>query len=267
MKYSVNYSNKINIDDFDEIIIRFEDNDIALTEFLTEHAHQQVVVQINNMSEFSEQEQWRLLNAVYEQHKNLAVCLYNLHKFAEFNAEELRAIAQLNVPWFSGNLISTFDQLNYMLTIGASQVYIVEDLGFDLRRAKRVCSSRGAQIRVFPNVAQASVHQTPALKKFFIRPEDLQLYSDCIDIVEFWGPTDRQAILRRIYEKGRWPGDLSDLILDFDLSIDSNRILNQFGEVRKSCGRKCMKGDSCSICEKISSVAQKLKAAHIQVKH
>ena len=40
MKYSVNYSNKINIDDFDEIIIRFEDNDIALTEFLTEHAHQ-----------------------------------------------------------------------------------------------------------------------------------------------------------------------------------------------------------------------------------
>lgn len=267
MKYSVNYSNKINLNDFDEIIIKYEDQNQELIDFLEEHQAQEIVLLVENVIQFIEEEHWRLINAIYEEHQNFSVCLHALHKFTEFSTEELRAVGELKMPWFTGKLVSTFDQLNYLLSIGASQVYIVEDLGFDLQRAKRVCSSRHAKIRVFPNVAQSSVHMTPALKKFFIRPEDLQLYSDVVDIVEFWGPTDRQAILRRIYDKGRWPGDLNDLILDLNYSIDSHRILAQFGEVRKTCGRKCMKGSSCAICEKISDIAQKLKSAHIQVKH
>jgi hypothetical protein len=37
MKYSVNYSNKINLNDFDEIIIKYEDQNQELIDFLEEH--------------------------------------------------------------------------------------------------------------------------------------------------------------------------------------------------------------------------------------
>lgn len=267
MKYSVNYSNKIKLDDFDEIIIRYEEQDRELITFLQDHQAQEVVLCVREVDKFIADEHWRLINAIYETYKNFSVCLYPARRFTEFSAEELRAIAELKMPWFTGSLVTTFDQLNYLLSIGASQVYLTEDICFDLVRAKRVCSANHALIRIFPNIAQASIQTTPSLKKFFLRPEDVEEYSDCIDIIEFWGPLDRQVILRRIYNKGHWYGDLNDLILDLHLSLDSRRLLNQFGEARKTCGRKCLKGSSCAICDKMEALSHKFEEKHILVKH
>lgn len=267
MKYSVNYSNKIKLDDFDEIIIRYEEQDRELITFLQDHRAQEVVLCVREVDKFIDDEHWRLINAIYEEHKNFSVCFYPAQTFSEFNAKELRAIAELSMPWFTGKVVTTFDQLNYLLSIGASQVYLAEDICFDLIRARRVCSAHQARIRIFPNVAQASIKTTPALKKFFLRPEDMQEYSDCVDVIEFWGPLDRQAVLKRIYEKGRWYGNLKDLILDFNISLDSRRLLNQFGKVRKTCDRKCLKGSSCAICDNMETLSHKLEDAHLLVKH
>ena len=44
---------------------------------------------------------------------------------------------------------------------------------------------KNIQIRVFPNVAQ-SRSEIPAIKQFFIRPEDLNAYEPYVDIYEFY---------------------------------------------------------------------------------
>jgi hypothetical protein len=142
---------------------------------------------------------------------------------------------------------------------GVTEVYVGEDICFDLVRAKAVASSYGVQLRTFPNVAQCSVKQTPPLQKFFIRPEDVEEYSDCIDTIEFWGPQDRQNILLKIYKKGFWYGDLNELLLDLPLSFDSRRIIPGFARIRKSCDRKCMKGEHCNVCDHALSISKKLE--------
>jgi hypothetical protein len=173
---------------------------------------------------------------------------------------------ELQVPFFTGCVATNFDQLNYLCSYGISDVYLAEEICFDLKRAKRICVNNNVQVRAFPNVAQSSITSIPALKKFFIRPEDIDVYSDVIDVLEFWGPADRQAILYKIYTKGVWFGDLQHLLLGFDISFDSRRIVPGFAPIRKVCQRKCMKGEHCSICDSIYNISKQLEDKNLIIK-
>ena len=47
-------------------------------------------------------------------------------------------------------------------------------------------------------MAQSSVTEIDPYLKFFIRPNDIELYAQYIDTIEFWGPEDRQDVLFEI---------------------------------------------------------------------
>ena len=266
MKYSVNYSNKLkSLDGFDEIIIRYEQQEEALPQFLEAHLEQDIVLSIDNVKDFCYYQRWGYLNALYEKYNNFCIRFYQTRDFSEIDAELKAVIESLEVPYFFGMLASNFDELHYLLSLGAKQAYLVEDICFDLLRAKQVCSSYGVTIRAFPNVAQACVRSTPALKKFFIRPSDVPAYEEYIDILEFWGSEDRQEVLLQIYKRGNWMGDLSVVILDLNYKIESQYIIPQFATMRIHCERSCMKGGTCSCCERILSIGEKLKSKGIML--
>lgn len=268
MKYCGKFSKKIDMSIFDEVAILYNHEDRAVITFLQEHINQRVVLIVRDFKEFAFIEEWKKLNAIHEQYPefNFAVCFGEARKFEEAPAVMVQCMENLQIPFFTGYVAANFDQLNYLCSLGVSDVYLAEDICFDLKRAKRVCSNHNVQIRAFPNVGQSGIKSGPALKKFFIRPEDVEEYSDVIDILEFWGPLDRQATLHKIYTKGVWFGDLKDLILDLDLSFDSRRIMPGFAYARKVCGRKCMKGESCAICDRVYSISEKLADKKLIIK-
>ena len=261
MKYCGRYSNKINLSVFDEISILYNKQDKELIPFLQEHLNQRVILIIKELEDFSQSEEWRKLNTIHEKYPefNFALCFKEAGRFEEITDAIKNCIDNLQIPFFMGSVATNFDELNYLCSLGVSDVYLAEDICFDLRRAKRVCDIHKVQIRAFPNVAQGSIKAGPALKKFFIRPEDVESYSYYIDTLEFWGPLDRQEILHKIYTKGKWYGELSDLILDLNFSIDSRYIQPEFARLRQTCERKCLKGDRCKCCELISNISNKLK--------
>lgn len=269
MKYCGRFSNKIDMSVFDEISILYDNQDRQLLTFLEEHCDKRIVLIVRDMDNFYKAQEWLKLNAIKEAHPdwNFVVCFREICRFELFNSMLQECCANLCIPFFTGYLVTSFDQLHYLCAQGVSDVYLGEDICFDLRRAKAVASSYGVQLRVFPNVAQASVRTSPALKKFFIRPEDVSIYEDVIDTFEFWGPLDRQAVLYKIYSKERWFGDLQALILDFDMSFDSRRVLPSFASIRKTCGRKCMKSEPCSICDTIHSISKKFENQNLMLKN
>lgn len=268
MKYCGQYSNKIDISLFDEISILYDKQDRQLISFLQKHSNQRVILIITDIEDFLQAKEWIKLNAIYEKYPdfNFAVCFKEISRFQEAPDALLQCIKELKMPFFTGYVATNFDQLHYLCNLGISDIYLAEDICFNLKRARAVCDRYKVQIRAFPNVGQCSVKSGPALKKFFIRPEDVEEYSDCIDILEFWGPLDRQETLLRIYKKGAWYGDLKDLILDFDLSLDSRCIVSTFGAMRKSCDRKCIKGDPCAACDKVLKIGQKLANNNVFIK-
>lgn len=270
MKYCGRYSNKIDMSVFDEITIRYEAQDKQLLTFLEKYADKKITLVVPQLSfdAFYKAGAWNIINAIQEQHPeyNLNVCFFEPCKFELITDEMWECMQKLKVPYYCGNVVNNFAQLHYMFTKNVSEIYVAEGICFDLERAKRACKRYGVQLRAFPNVAQAEVKQTPALHKFFIRPEDVEEYSDCIDTLEFWGPLDRQATLHKIYTKGIWFGDLNDLILDLNLSFDSRRVMPGFAHVRKTCDQKCLKGGACAICDRMLNISKLLEEKELIIK-
>lgn len=87
----------------------------------------------------------------------------------------------------------------------------------------------------------------------FIRPEDVQLYSEYIDVFElspFVDDKEGLDTLYRIYaEDKKWKGDLQLIIKGIFTKIDGGTLMKQqWSKYRVDCRRNCMKGHSCRIC-------------------
>ena len=79
-------------------------------------------------------------------------------------------------------------------------MYIAEMMGFELEYIIKKTKELGVQIRVFPNVAQAARKNTSGLLKFWIRPEDIDFYSQYIDVCEFYyDKYEQQKVYYDIY--------------------------------------------------------------------
>jgi hypothetical protein len=92
------------------------------------------------------------------------------------------------------------------------------------------------------------------MSSFFIRPEDLKYYENYIDIIEFFGPLDRQDVLFKIYTDRKWLGDLGVLIIGLEESLKNTVFLECFGAVRSGCEKRCSYSKSCNICNRFLSI-------------
>lgn len=144
-------------------------------------------------------------------------------------------------------------------------MYIVEGMGFELDKIAPIVHQYGTMVRVFPNIAQSAWEDTPDLQKFWIRPEDTGLYEDYIDIYEFaYDRYDQQKIYYDIYfNDKKWFGDLKEIIFGLHDSLDSTCLLPRFAEKRIRCGRKCMKGGTCQMCNIIAQLAATLQGKNL----
>jgi hypothetical protein len=131
--------------------------------------------------------------------------------------------------------------------------------------------AKGVNIRMYPNVAQAPTiceafsPEGEDIKKFFIRPEDLDQYEDYVDVIEFFGPLDKQDVLMDIYKDGYWMGGLDELIIGFKDKINCMNLMPDFGFYRLACGHRCDL-EKCNYCDISKSLAAELKAKDIYIK-
>lgn len=263
MKYCANYYKDFRyLDKVDEIIIKYQNQtQKQLIDFLeTVRAEVRVIVKLEDNS-LNIDKAAEIFADVKVIHSNFAVILSGP------DATFTDRLKEKEIPFFYSTFVDKWDVLMSFLSVGVSDVYIVNELGFDLKDVSKVCKEHNAQIRVFPNVAQLSsrVGKMNKLKSFFIRPDDIEHYEPYVDVCEFFGPLDRQSVLYEIYTDRKWLGDLEQLIIGLNMSIQNNTLVPAFGEERISCRKDCYKG-KCIICDKCLSVANSLKEANVVIK-
>jgi hypothetical protein len=158
-------------------------------------------------------------------------------------------MTKFQIPFFFADFVNNWERLYQIVENNPTDVYICEDLAFDIINVSDFLKRRGIRIRAIPNVAQSSWSNCPTVKKFFIRPEDVQFYEEYIDTFEFFGNNDK--IYYKIYAEDKfWFGNLGELILSgSDLKLDSRAVLPYFATTRLNCNHKCLKGGFCKMCE------------------
>ena len=239
---------------FNEVIIKYDKDNTHVLQFAQEEKVQDVRL-ILNMTEFEGNfnEQFAIFNVLKQTHPKFAIMI-SLNQVGV--AQELM---ENNIPFFFNKIAETWDELVSLVHAGVSDIYIGSELGFEIKDVASVCHGRNIKTRVFANVAQTSapLKNMDTITAFFIRPEDLILYEPHIDVVEFFGPIDRQRVLHEIYTNGKWLGKLSDIIIGLHSDIDNQSIAPRFAEARIKCRKKCNQ-ERCNLCYTVENFAKAL---------
>lgn len=265
MKYCLNYNIKSKLmNEIDEIKILFNKKNISsLIDFIKEHQKQRIILNLETKFDNDIKE---IVSIIKENNLKITICFSN--SFIEITEADLALLTENNIPYFFHTFVTDWETLNYMVNIGVSDIYIMEDLCFNLKDVQKITSQHNIKIRTYPNLCQLKYEKTYDLVSFFIRPEDVNLYEGYIDVLEFFGDREKQEEYYNIYKKEqKWFGKLNEIIIGMNNDIDNRFIIPRFGEKRLSCGRKCFKGGNCDMCKTIYDLSKQLEKGKLLVRY
>ncbi|MCD8210668.1 MAG: hypothetical protein LUC37_03865, partial [Prevotella sp.] len=240
-------------------------SDTSLINFMQEHSNQRINIYIKDSKEFLDKSSnIELFEACREEHPELNF-IFKLNRVEE-SKDLILLLKEKNFKFFFNYYISDWDTLHGVFKLEPTDVYIVEELGFELKTVAEQAHARKTNVRVFPNVAQSAWKATTGLMKFFIRPEDTSTYEDFVDTMELFGEDDKLSTYYKIYAKDKkWFGNLNEMIIDLKLDIDSRCLLPNFSYRRLNCGRRCLKGRKCWICAVTHQLSQVLSENNLTI--
>ena len=170
------------------------------------------------------------------------------------------SLMKAGIPYYEETPCLNWEKFNYLIKEGVSDINISGPLGFEMSKIKRVLDSldRKVIVRATPNAVANLNPNTNSLIGFYIRPEDVEIYEDFIDVLEFEG-LEHQDIFFSIYaEQKAFIGNLNQCIYNFQEQVDNKGLITLFGEKRKDCGRKCLNGGRCRSCFAMADISHSM---------
>lgn len=241
------YPSQKYLEDAEELKITYKPVDKTLVDFLQKYKQKSIII---NVQECFEQTDAKLFQELYKKYNNIKLII----NFS--NKEHLKRVQNYNIPFFFSNSVKTIDQMTGLIQYHPSDMYICEELGFFLDKVSKTLHDNNIKVRVYPNICQSSFSETPSIKTFFIRPEDIIIYSTFVDVFELISDEKRQQVIYKIYKQGSWFGKIHEIIPSFKGDLDSKYLSNSFGIIRSKCGKRCLyKPDSCNICDRFLELA------------
>ena len=261
MKYNLFFSKRKNTEEknFDEITIFLNNN---IREFIRGKRFKRINIEIDPSNQ-------DLLYLVffdfYEELKQYTKNGIYLKFMTNPDLKILTKVKEKGIPFFLNTPVTNWESLSlYLNTLGVSDIYVGEDLGFDIQNVKTVAAAKNVQVRFYPYI----YHFDMGIKTFFIRPEDVPYYEDYIDVLDFTNlPVDEQYIYYEIYKDKKWYGNLKEIFPALNIDLDSRCVVSLFGKKRVSCQRKCLKGQKCDLCNTIANLSETLKENNIIIKY
>ena len=246
MKYCLQYSNQCkSLKEADEVTIKYIE-DKGLVKFLENHKHQRVNLSIAGST--LPQPELRKLIAMKKE--------YSAYRFAvafegnRFDPEVLEQLRENNIPFYCSFRCDNWETFNYYIKLGVSDINVSGALAFELPKVKRVLEKNKAniQIRITPNYCTNTLGWTNHLIGFFVRPEDIDLYAEYVDILDFYGIENQDTFYNMYAKTKRFLGNLNTCIYNLDMDIDNKAMTSLFGDRRRACGRECLSGGRCHRC-------------------
>lgn len=167
------------------------------------------------------------------------------------------------ISFFFTNIPLDYDSIEGFISLGVTDIYIGNQLGFDIQNVSKKIHAAGISVRIYPNICQSSYPYGNKLTQFFVRPEDISAYEKWVDVCELLSFSGADETLYNVYAKEKkWWGPLKEIIYGLDSDIDNRYVGPEFAWFRSNCQKRCIIDGSCKMCqmiEKLSHVAAKVK--------
>lgn len=244
----------------EEIKVVYKDKD-RLMDFIEKIPNKNIVLEISpEVEEVNIDE----LLMYKEKFAGFCVAIHRLNQFMLYRDN--------NIDWYWPYPVTTYYELQHLFRLHPTYILLGAPLTFDLEKIKEI-APEDVKFRMVVNDAAPRYLNTPMYRVnvdgSYVRPEDVNLYSDYIDTMEFeinYGDYKKEETLLDIYKSGIWPGNLNLLINNFNVDIDNRIIPETFGETRINCGQRCMRNKTCRFCENATTLSSKLRSLHYELK-
>lgn len=171
----------------------------------------------------------------------------------------------MKIPFFLDYPFTSYYELRAFADLGPRYVRLGSPLFFQLPTVKQL----GIPIRAAVNQSyNDGFARKDGRVGLWIRPEDLEVYQEYIDIFEF-APDPRKDFdqnkryiqaLYRIYSSEEWPGEMGLIIQDFNYPCLNRMMYPEATRARINCGHICqVPGYSCHICHNAIRLADETK--------
>ena len=175
--------------------------------------------------------------------------IFNI-KIASSNTMLFRIIAQNDFKYLWSYPATTFQEIQSLKLLGVSEILIDGPLYFDLPQVKTLCGD--IELRVVANKCfNNNLPLRNGICGTYIRPEDIEVYSEYIDHIEFdTQDLQKELTLLKVYKYDQnWPGNLNILLDNLKENVDNRAFRENFAEYRINCRQVCQRDERCHFCQ------------------
>ena len=154
---------------------------------------------------------------------------------AQVDKKYLEKVQEIRIKYFYAIPVSTFAELKALVDCGCCDVKIDAPLTHMLDKL----DNYDITLRMSPNIAYyANIPRADGVIGSWVRPEDVELYGEYIDVFEFedCDKAKEQSLYNTYAIHKKWPGALNNLITNLDYSGTNRLIPEDLGIVRLMCG-------------------------------
>lgn len=169
--------------------------------------------------------------------------------------------------------VSNYRELKYFRSLGVSDIYIADDLWYNLSKVSEYCKENNISIRLILNhIPDTTGDRGKIPITNIFRPNDYNLLSKYVDVGEFdcghpYNFMKQKVLYDTWFIKHDWFGDLREINEDLTFTIFNRSLDSHFSELRVKCGLACISRNiSCNMCFDKLEIAEMLADRNIALK-
>lgn len=208
-----------------------------------------------------------------------SICAVRDNAYVRLTSSQLQYAKDLkeeNVRFFFDSDVLAYNlmSLNYLISQGATDVYIADDLWYNSLKVHEYCAERGVSVRLVLNTIPATTPDRGTdCKSPIFAPFDLEPLSVVVDMFEFdlgekpnWGLCS--VLYRSWFERGYWHGQLNDINEEVQMDWPANAFIPELTFFKLDCRRICdyRVTNRCNKCQQFYDMALDFKEQGIKIK-
>lgn len=235
------------------ILFRTDDSSLEdLIQFITLPFIERVNIQFTNKINI------KIIQTV----NNIKDCLYvrvmpeHWPQISELQDNKIRFFLDGSMP------VSTYTQLAEAFDLGVSDIYIADDLNYNLDDVSKICKEKNIQMRLILNrIPATTLTKGSDVKSPIYRPQDMDILEKYFNVFEFdcddpYNWNEFNVLFKAFFINKYWHGDLSELNHDIQIDFPNDQIMLNYSFSKMNCGRRCdsRASNKCKKCQQFYDI-------------
>lgn len=237
---------------------------------------------LTKMLEFLETYKDKRVNIQFINYKEeivCSICAAKPNTYVRLMSDQIREAENLTkrgVKFFFDKEISAYNvtSLNFLIEQDVTDVYLQDDLWYNLPAVRAYCTEKDVRIRLVLNkIPSSSPNRGTDIKGPIFSPIDMDILEKYVDVFEFdlgdkpnWGLCN--VLYRNWFERHKWFGQLREINDEVKIDWPCSSYLPLLLESKIACQRRCdwRIDNKCNKCEQFLDIAKSLDDRNIKIK-